>query len=204
MKNLRVLYSEDIKRLSLPPREKLEELAQKAKNDDMEAKDKLIKANLALVISIAKKYRGQLNTLDLIQEGNLGLFKAIDKFEPERDIKFSTHAFWWIRQAITKAIRKEKRPKSEFVPDENVINPEEVISQKELKEQTAKVLSLFTPKEEKVLRKWFGIGEKREHKLKEIGAELGVSFQWIGQIKETALGKLKRPKMRKLLEDFVD
>ena len=104
------MYLREIGRIPLLSIEEEMELAQKALEGDRRAKDKMAEANMRLVVSIAKRYSGRgLDLLDLIQEGNTGLLKAVEKFDPEKGFKFSTYATWWIRQAITRAIADQAR-----------------------------------------------------------------------------------------------
>jgi RNA polymerase primary sigma factor len=104
------MYLSEIGRVPLLTGDEEKKLARRILKGDMSAKQYLAEANLRLVVSIAKKYIGRgLSFLDLIQEGNIGLFRAVEKFDPERGFKFSTYATWWIRQAITRAIADQAR-----------------------------------------------------------------------------------------------
>ena len=238
-----------------------------------EAKSELVKANLRLVISIAKRYinRG-LHFLDLIQEGNIGLMKAVDKFEYQRGYKFGTYATWWIRQAITRAITDQartiripvhmndiinklnrtcralvqqmgreptleeiaermgmsldkvqkilkitKKPISletpigeeedsrleDFIEDKEAISPQDAAISSNMAKRIQKVLSTLNEREEKILRMRFGIGEKHEHTLGEVGQHFELTRERIRQIEDKALRKLRHSSRADKLMSFI-
>lgn len=269
------MYLKEIGKVPLLTAEEEIELAKRIEMGDAEAKKKLCEANLRLVVSIAKRFVGRgMLFLDLIQEGNLGLIKAVDKFDWRKGYKFSTYATWWIRQAITRSIADQARtiripvhmvetinklirisrqllqelgreptpeeiaaemdisvekvreilkiaqePVSletpigeeedshlgDFIPDDDVPDPEEAAAFSMLKEQMVEVLGTLTEREQRVLKLRFGLEDGRARTLEEVGKQFEVTRERIRQIEAKALRKLRRqPSKSNKLKDYLE
>ena len=268
------MYLKEIGKVDLLSPDEEIELAKRMLEGDEAAKKRLAEANLRLVVSIAKRYVGRgMQFLDLIQEGNLGLIKAVEKFDYTKGYKFSTYATWWIRQAITRAIADQartiripvhmietinklirtsrylvqelgrdptpeeiaermeypvekvkkvlkiaKEPISletpigdeedsslgDFIEDKKAVAPAEEVINTKLSEQLAAVLADLTPREEQVLRKRFGIAEKSDHTLEEVGKLFNVTRERIRQIEAKALRKLRHPVRSQPLRSYYE
>ena len=268
------MYLKEIGKISLLTAEEEVEIAKRMEAGDEFAKKELAEANLRLVVSIAKRYVGRgMSFLDLIQEGNLGLMKAVDKFDYTKGFKFSTYATWWIRQAITRAIADQARtiripvhmvetinklvrvqrqlvqdlgrdplpeeiaqemnldvervreiqkiaqePVSletpigeeedshlgDFIPDDEILSPQDAATFTLLKEQLNTVLETLTEREKKVLTLRFGLVDGRARTLEEVGKEFDVTRERIRQIEAKALRKLRHPSRSKKLKDYLE
>ncbi|HEX3593771.1 MAG TPA: RNA polymerase sigma factor RpoD [Polyangiaceae bacterium] len=266
----------DAERPPMSRRELIETLRTIAEGEERanRAKAELVQANLRLVVSLAKRYvnRG-LHFLDLIQEGNIGVMRAAEKFEYRRGYKFSTYATGWIRQSITRALADQartiripvhmieslnvvlrtsarlvqemgreptpeeiaaradvplervemllklaKEPVSletpvgddddsrlgDFVEDDRFPSPAEDVINKDMQHRARDLLRTLTPREEKVIRMRFGLDEKTEHTLEEVGRDFEVTRERVRQIEGRALHKLRRASRSRNLKSFIE
>ncbi|MGI6205449.1 MAG: RNA polymerase sigma factor RpoD [Anaerovoracaceae bacterium] len=268
------MYLKEIGKVPLLSAEEEIELAKRIEQGDEEARKKLCEANLRLVVSIAKRYVGRgMQFLDLIQEGNLGLIKAVSKFDYTKGYKFSTYATWWIRQSVTRAIADQARtiripvhmvetinklvrvsrqlmqelgreptpeeiaaemditvekvmeiqriaqePVSletpigeeddshlgDFIPDNDIVTPDEAAAYSMLKDQLVEVLDTLTEREQNVLSLRFGLKDGRPRTLEEVGRQMDVTRERIRQIEAKAIRKLKHPSRIKILNGYLD
>ncbi|MBO5285639.1 MAG: RNA polymerase sigma factor RpoD [Clostridia bacterium] len=192
------MYLKDIGRIPLLSADEEIELAKKMADGDEEARRKLSEANLRLVVSIAKKYMGRgMLFLDLIQEGNLGLMKAVEKFDYERGYKFSTYATWWIRQAITRAIADQARTIRIPVHMVETINKQVRVSRRLLQELGREP----TPEE---IAKEMGVDEARVREILKI-AQDPVSLETpIGEEEDSHLSDFIEDDQNRSPSDTVD
>ena len=224
-------YYDELKKYKPITRAKEKELILKAKNGDLNAQNEILTANLRFVFNVASRYKGNGAAIsDLISEGNMGLVKAIQKFNPEKDVKFISYAVWWIRNAMQEFIKKrqtilniEKEDdylNSPVITDsfnvddeddyvtkrETVLSDEEDETKRELHKNQKKIvdelLSKLSWRERFIIEQYYGINEK-EKNLEEIGKMLGITKERVRQIKKVSLSKLRSDILLMEGADFI-
>lgn len=212
------IYYNELKKFKPLTRAKEKKLIKKCKKGNLKAKNEIIEANLKFVFDIAKKYTGRgVPILELISEGNMGLLKAIDKFDETRDVKFISYAVWWIRQAMSDAIKKrnlinfvdidtersndtkfDKTFTSEDNDDEDEgiqFSNEENESYEEINsaqsDLVSRVLLVLNEREREIIESYYGINGKEELTLNEMGEKYHLTSERVRQIKKQGLKKLR-------------
>lgn len=225
------IYYDDLKRCKPLSRAKERRLLKKCKRGNLKAKNEVLEANLKFVFDVAKHYTGRgVPILELISEGNMGLLRAIDKFDDSKNVKFISYAVWWIRQAMSEAIKKRKlinfvdiceesehdskleeaayndqefdffeTTHNSLFSNEDEETNDEVLSHK--KDVVNNVLSSLEERERDIIERYYGIGDKKELTLSEIGEMYGLSSERVRQIKKQGMKKLRT---QILLMDDID
>ena len=213
-----VAYYDDLKKYKPLPKAKEKRLLRLCKKGNINAQNKLIESNLKFVFDVAKHYTGRgVSISDLISEGNLGLIKAIDKFDEEKDVKFISYAIWWIRQSMLEAIRRnklidiveiEKYDTSSSELENKAINDDEYVPLNERmfsneRDETKKeninsqreiileLMNVLNKREREIIENYYGLNNAKELTLLEIGNKLNLSIERVRQIKKNGLRKLR-------------
>jgi len=214
-----VAYYDDLKKYKPLTKAKEKHLLRLCRNGNTKAKNELLEANLKFVFDIAKHYTGRgLSISDLISEGNMGLLRAVDKFDESKDVKFISYAVWWIRQAMLEAISKKKRlimveidptkPNDEIFErnvsddeDERLTNGDTNFSNEsdeqkrqlsiDQKEAINRLLGVLSTREREIIESYYGLGDNDELTLAEIGEKYGLSSERVRQINISSIRKLR-------------
>ena len=219
------IYYDDLKKYKPLAKAKEKRLLKLSRKGNLKAKNEILEANLKFVFDIAKHYTGRgLSISELISEGNMGLLRAIEKFDEEKDIKFISYAVWWIRQAMLEAIKKKKKMLKmvEIDPtesndviferkiaddeDERIGGASDVGFSNEAdehkmelkanqKEVIGKLLNSLNSREKEIIEHYYGLSNKRELTLNEIGKKYNLSSERVRQVKLTAIRKLRSSMM---------
>lgn len=225
------VYYDDLKNTKPLTRVKEKRLLRLSKRGDTKARNELLEANLKFVFDVAKRYSGRGVPMgDLISEGNLGLIKAIEKFDESNDVKFISYAVWWIRHSMLDAIQKRKLTESveleSGVSNDNVFaakladdeddevddyNPslfeDDGDTRERMNKQNALINKMFSnlnQREMKVINHYFGIDGNKKMNLIEIGEELGITSERVRQIKGSAIKKMRSNALLfDNVEDFI-
>lgn len=224
------VYYDELKKYKPLSKAKERRLLKQCKRGSLKAKNEILEANLRFVFDIAKHYTGRgVPIADLISDGNMGLLKAIDKFDESKDVKFISYAVWWIKQAMSEAIKKKKainfveiesNENNDSIIDGKIVDEEDDINEcknsnytNEFEERTkevsqnqkavvSKLISCLNDREKEIIECYYGINDKKELNLIDIGKKFNLSSERIRQIKLSALRKLRSRIM--LYNDFED
>ena len=218
------IYYDDLKKYKSLTKAKEKRLLKLSRKGNLKAKNEILESNLKFVFDIAKHYTGRgLSISELISEGNMGLMRAIEKFDEEKDIKFISYAVWWIRQAMLEAIKKKRlltmveidpTESNDTIFERKIADDEDErmggISdvgfsneadehKKELKanqkEVIGKLLNSLNSREKEIIEHYYGLSNKRELTLNEIGKKYNLSSERVRQVKLTAIRKLRSSMM---------
>ena len=217
-------YLQEISKIPMITPEEETTLAQKIKMGDQRALDKLVQANLRFVVSVAKQYQHQgLSLSDLINEGNLGLIKAAQRFDETKGFKFISYAVWWIRQSILQALAEQGRlvrlPQNKigtynkankaymaFEQEherEGSDDTDEDVMKDSLREEIRRVLKSLSPREAEIVNAYFGLDGENGVTIEQIGMKYDLTKERIRQIKERAIKRLQKARYSNALKAYL-